>query len=210
MTPGTMQFDVLSIAIGEMPRRWIEYSCFDVVSLSLSELQLLSQSNPEAYQALRRWVRTGGQLWVSDVGAKFDELADLSKFLQLRPVVSELAADDVGEGITVVETDVDSAIVSWRPVRFQAQNQGGQVVTFQNVTNGRSIVAREPEVIARLQRDPNLVITNQQMESADAPRRRRGPGESSRWFLEQSVGLGAVHALRGANDIALFCAGAES
>ena len=131
----------------------------------------------------------------------------MSKLLQLRPVVSELAADDVGEGITVVETDEDSAIVSWRPVRFQAQNQSGQVVTFQNVTNGRSIVAREPEVIARLQRDPNFVITNQQMESADAPRRRRGPGESSRWFLEQPVGLGAVHALRGANDIALFAQG---
>ena len=77
MTPSTMQFDVLSIAIGDMPRRWIEYSCFDVVSLSLSELRLLSQSNPEAYQALRRWVRTGGQLWVSDMGAKFEELAEL-------------------------------------------------------------------------------------------------------------------------------------
>jgi hypothetical protein len=207
MTPSTMQFDVLSIAIGDMPERWIEYSCFDVVALSLSELRFLSQSKPQAYQALRRWLRTGGQLWVSDVGDKFDELAEVSKLLQLRPAVSELAADDVGEGITVVETDEDSPIVSWRPVRFETENQGDLIVTFQNLMNGRQIQVRDPQTIARLQRDPNFAVTSQESVTRDALRRRRGPGESSRWFLEQPMGLGVVHAVRGENDIALFAQG---
>jgi hypothetical protein len=210
MTPATMQFDVLSLSIGDMPRRWIEYSCFDVVSLHLSELRLLSQSNPEAFQALRRWVRAGGQLWISDVGAKFEELAEVSKLLQVRPVVAELAADDVGEGVTIVEVKQDEPVISWRPVRFQRENQSGQVVTFQNVANGRRVVARDAQVIARLQRDPNFVIMSQEMETGEQPRRRRGPDDSSRWFLKQPAGLGAVHALRGENDISLFAQGKKS
>jgi hypothetical protein len=207
MAPGSMQFEVLSIAIGEMPRRWIDYSCFDIVSLHLSELQFLSQSNPEAYQALRRWVRTGGQLWVSNVGEKFEELAGLSKLLQLRPVVSDLGEDDVGEGITIADVAEDSPVITWRPVHFQRENRGGTVMTFQNVRNARRVVARDPQIIARLQQDPNYVMINQQFESPDQPPRRRGPGDSSRWFLAQPSGMGVVHALRGANDIALFAQG---
>jgi hypothetical protein len=207
MAPASMQFDVLSISIADMPRRWIEYSCFDVVSLSLSEIRLLTQSNPEAYQALRRWVRTGGQLWVSDVGANFEQLADLSKLLQLRPVVSQLTEDDVGKGVTVEEAAEDSPVITWRPARFRPENQSGFVMTFQDVRNARKVVARDPQAIARLQRDPNFVMINQQFESPGQPRRRRGPGESSRWFLVQPAGLGMVHALRGANDIALFSQG---
>jgi hypothetical protein len=210
MTPSTMQFDVLSITIGDMPRRWIEYSCFDIVSLSLSEVQVLSQSNPDAFQALRRWVRSGGQLWVSNVGAKFEELATLSKLLQLRPTVAELPADDVGEGITVVDTAEELPVISWRPVRLQRENQGEVDVTFQNVMTGRSIEVRDPQTIARLQRDPSFVIIRQNAESNPAPRRRRGAAESSRWFVAQPLGIGAVHALRGENDIALFAQGRKT
>jgi hypothetical protein len=209
MTPSSMQFDVLSIAIADMPRRWIEYTCFDVVALRLSELQFLARSAPEACQALRRWVGSGGQLWISDVGEKFDELAQLSNLLQLRPSALEISPDDVGAGISVEDATEDSPARGWRPVRFRAESAEGQVVNFQNVMTGRTVVARDPQVITRLQRDPNYVATGQRFESAGERRRRRGPGESSRWFLEQPLGFGAVHVLRGPNDIALFARGQE-
>jgi hypothetical protein len=52
------------MGIHDLPTRWIDYSCLDIVQISYKELQLLIKQNPKAWQAIRQWVATGGNLIV--------------------------------------------------------------------------------------------------------------------------------------------------
>ena len=67
---GSDVFEAFSLAIAELPTRWIDYSAIDVVALSPSDLRQLANTRPEALTALRRWVRAGGQLWVHPLGER--------------------------------------------------------------------------------------------------------------------------------------------
>src|SRR5262245_8736475 len=103
MTTNSGEFQLLTIGTSELPRQWIEYTCFDVVTLELNVLRSLTQSDPEAFQALQRWVNSGGQLWVSNVGQNFEGLAELSKLLRLRTAIARLADEEIAKGLTVVD-----------------------------------------------------------------------------------------------------------
>ncbi|MFP6666879.1 MAG: hypothetical protein VB876_06175 [Pirellulales bacterium] len=50
------------IGIRELPVRWIDYSCLDIVQVPFREFQLLVKQNPKAWRAIRRWMATGGNL----------------------------------------------------------------------------------------------------------------------------------------------------
>ncbi|MEE2705447.1 MAG: hypothetical protein VX988_00240 [Planctomycetota bacterium] len=50
------------IGIRELPVRWIDYSCLDIVQVPSTEFQLLVKQNPQAWRAIRQWVATGGNL----------------------------------------------------------------------------------------------------------------------------------------------------
>jgi hypothetical protein len=63
---------------------------------------------------------------------------------------------------------------------------------------------RDPEVIARLEGDPNMVMTEQRFDPDAAIAERRFVADSSEWYVEQGLGLGKVRAFRGANEAAKF------
>src|SRR4051812_43103660 len=77
------EFEVLSLVLSDFPRRWIDYTCLDVVSLSNANLQELAKKNPAALESIERWVRTGGQLWVSYAGDNLENLPEISKQLKV-------------------------------------------------------------------------------------------------------------------------------
>jgi hypothetical protein len=64
------------------PANWLHYTSFDVVMLSLADLTTLVKTNPAAWDAMKRWVASGGNLWIHNVApmggwagiAKLDEL----------------------------------------------------------------------------------------------------------------------------------------
>ncbi len=203
VAPNSMEFEVLSLAAAEFPRRWIDYTCLDAITLSLDELVFLQELNPEAFQSLRRWVRAGGQLWVNDVGDEFQRLPELCKLLQL----DESVAPEVKAGADAKTADdaaTDAAWVGWRPVRFVNGNPEGQVVTFMDHTTGQTRTVRDADVIARLQYDSNFSMVSQRYESGDENPVPQTSGDSSRWFIEQPMGLGLVRAFRETNDVSLF------
>ncbi len=210
MAPNTFEFEALSLGIAEFPGRWIDYTCFDVIALSWGELKVLSQVNPAASEAIERWLRAGGQLWVDQIGDEFQEIGDLSEFLGLRSSIADaVRRGDQAEGAS--ESTEDSFDAGWQPVRFRRGIREGQVVTFLDITTGSSRVVRDPEVIAQLQVDPNFVVTDQQFESVEEDNEgRRWPRESSRWFVEQRLGLGRVRAFRESSDVALVLPGSQS
>ncbi|MCI0491948.1 MAG: hypothetical protein L0Z07_03310, partial [Planctomycetes bacterium] len=82
--PTTQAFQVLSLPIGEFPVRWIDYTSFDIVAIDFSELRQLASSSPDALTALRRWVRTGGHVWVGNIGEDWKRLAEVGDDFVLR------------------------------------------------------------------------------------------------------------------------------
>jgi hypothetical protein len=198
MTSATAEFDYLSLPLADFPRRWIDYTCLDLVALSLAELSQLSNSNPAALEALRHWVQAGGQLWVTDIGSELERLGELSTLLGLDDSLLRISG---GEASQEDEGSIDdSAKAGWRPRRFSRGNSQGQAVTFMNLNTGRSRVERDPERIARLRNDRNFAITEERYEPIEERRARRQPVDSSRWFVEQRFGLGTVRAFRDTTD----------
>lgn len=70
----------------ELPREWLAYSCFDLIVISLADLQLLVEKHPERAAALREWNATGPVLVVYGLGVEFENLAELERLLTLPPL----------------------------------------------------------------------------------------------------------------------------
>ncbi len=211
-TPNTQEFEVLSLPAKEFPQRWIDYTCFDVISLSRDELQSVAQSNPTALTAIRHWADAGGQVWISDAGASWEHLADVAKVLGVPSTimgVDEAAAENMegdADNDSKTEDAVDESVTAsaWRPVRFGRDGPLGRVVTFLDLNNGTTRVARDQATIDLLQNDPNFAVTNQSYETEPEGTGRRWPGDSSRWFVDQRLGLGTLRAFRGQQASILF------
>lgn len=218
-----LDFEALTLNLAEFPTRWIDYTSLDVVALSLSEAQQLAKQNPESFEAIGRWVRTGGQLWICEVGGKLEHLPEVSKLLQLPDELdsvdreigagnkadksdkaAEQASDDQSDdaGETEKAGGRRNAQPGWHSLKFQRGNPNGEVITFLDVRTSTSRTVRDPEVISQLQNDPNFVTTEQKFEPPAAGSERQRANDSSTWFVEQDMGLGAVRAFRGANEVA--------
>ncbi len=79
----TFDFD-----IAKLPEQWIDLSSFDAFTMKLGQLELLYVSDPEKYSQLLRWLRAGGNLWVTELGDEFAELAKLERMLSSANEVS--------------------------------------------------------------------------------------------------------------------------
>jgi hypothetical protein len=202
VSPNNMEFEVLSLNLKEFPKRWLSYTCLDAATVSLDELINLKQSSPDAFQALRFWIRAGGQLWVNEVGADFERLPELSKLLQLRASVSpnvELSDDSPLE-----RQDDGEPQAGWRPLKTVDGSPDGQVMTFMDQRDGTTRTVRNPRVIERLQNDPNFSVISQRFDTTSNDFRPLGRRLWGKWFVEQPLGLGMVRAFRETNDVTLF------
>ena len=207
-------FEVLSLTLAEFPRRWIDYTCLDVVSLSSVDLQQLATSSPTALEAIERWVRTGGHLWVSDVGGELEKLPQISKQLKVPESLIQLGANSGLKDSNENNNDKADAAAErpgdqpaedgWRPGRFRGGAPAGQAQGFSDARSGRTRWVNDPRVIAQLEQDPNFVRTNETPSPEDPNMERRRPPDSGPWYVEQRLGLGTLRAFRGANEAAVF------
>lgn len=77
----------------ELPNKWIDYTCFDVVFLSLEELRSLVKQHPDQWQALRSWTATGPALCIFGVDLDSPQLAELERCVALpAPAAGEVPA----------------------------------------------------------------------------------------------------------------------
>lgn len=77
------RWDILSPS--ELPDRWLDYSCLDIVCVSRGDLQQLVRQHPDRWQSIRDWVATGPTLVVTDVALEAAELGELDALLSLPP-----------------------------------------------------------------------------------------------------------------------------
>ncbi len=216
MATNAMELDALSLNLSAFPTRWIDYTAFDVVAISLDEARQLAKNQPATFEAIGRWARAGGQLWISDVGKELEHLPEVSKLLHvpetLIAVVAETTSSDNAtqspdsgdKADEQAKADSHLAQEGWRPLRFRRFRSDGQVNTFMDRRTGIRRPVRDPEVIARLEGDPNMVMTEQRFDPDAAIAERRFVADSSEWYVEQGLGLGKVRAFRGANEAAKF------
>jgi hypothetical protein len=67
----------------ELRARWLEMSQYDVVVISLADLQRLAKAHQDRFAALRDWLTTGPLLLVYGVGQDFERLEELERLLGL-------------------------------------------------------------------------------------------------------------------------------
>jgi hypothetical protein len=58
------QTQMLVFQPGDLPTEWLHFSAVDLVMMTTSDLSRLAVEQPQRCQALLRWVRTGGNLWL--------------------------------------------------------------------------------------------------------------------------------------------------
>ncbi|MCC9627347.1 hypothetical protein LOC68_02975 [Blastopirellula sp. JC732] len=70
---------------GEMPQQWLSLTSVDIIFISLADLQGMKKNQPPQFAALTEWVRSGGNLLVTELGtdgSSFDEdSVELAKLL---------------------------------------------------------------------------------------------------------------------------------
>ena len=213
-----MELEALSLKLLDFPIRWVDYTAIDVVAISLGEARQLAKNRPAAFEAILRWVRAGGQLWIGDIGKELEHLPELSKLFRLSETIAPDASVSTPNGNTAPPKDDDETTEDkasegadlqltqegWRPLRYRRFRSEGQVNTYLDTRTGMRRTVRDPEVIARLEGDPNLVTTEQRIDPTAVFAESRITTDSSKWFVEQGLGLGKVRAFREGNEVAKF------
>jgi hypothetical protein len=69
------------LPLSSLPEQWIDYTCFDLIIVSLDDLVELADRHPQAWVSLRRYITTGGNLLIYGVGKKFQRLGTLQALL---------------------------------------------------------------------------------------------------------------------------------
>lgn len=93
----------------ELPDQWLKLSTFDLVMLAADDLPTLADAK---LQALQRWVRTGGNLWLFECGEEWERARSIERTLG---VDRRRGAGNAGDGEDA-DLAADERIVSrgWR------------------------------------------------------------------------------------------------
>lgn len=67
----------------ELPESWLNYTCLDIVFISLADAQAMAKAHPKRWQALLDWTASGSTLVVSGVGADLKQLAQVEKLCKI-------------------------------------------------------------------------------------------------------------------------------
>ena len=102
----------LTVPYNRLPEQWLGYTGFDAVLLPFDKLSDLVQNHPAQWAAIRQSIAAGGNLWVYDVGDKWQRLAALEELLELdrQPATSGDAASGAPPSLTL-----RARVGDWRP-----------------------------------------------------------------------------------------------
>ena len=92
-----------------LPVRWIDYSCLSGIVVSLDDAKLTASNYPEQWQAIRKWVLTGGWLCIYGTDGAFGN-ADLEEVERLLEI-DHAAAGEAAEAGAVDTDAVDNDAV---------------------------------------------------------------------------------------------------
>jgi hypothetical protein len=113
----------------ELPQHWLEFSCFDMVFISASDLKAMAGEHRATWQALRQWLATGPTLCVYDMELSQEQLAGLEALLELNPAPDPGAAGAVRAGwraanVAHASTDTVASLNTMDYQQYQAYGVG--------------------------------------------------------------------------------------
>jgi len=159
----------------DLPEQWIDYTSLDVVGVSLDELEKLRRQRPKAFEALRRWVFAGGNLWVFGIETDWRGLDRLDNLLRFPATPNPAAAGRRGD---------------WTAPTRQSDSS----TLFGDPSEGYY----DADVAVAVGPEPLFAETETPETEAAGPQTPRGPGSgpsSSAPFRLRPLGLGLVVAL---------------
>lgn len=159
--------DVQQLDLSSLPDTWIDYSTLDVVTTSVSALERARVSAPEKLQAMLRWVRAGGNLWVTDVGQDFEDLDKLVKI--------------INPGTQNEEPNVAAEVAGLGNWKFLALNDSGR--TRLNDTVNLLMDQKSSEKKLSM----SQIVDSKFLETAS---------DSRHWFVARAFGLGTIVAIQ--------------
>lgn len=186
-----------TVAPADLPAHWIDYSSIDVVALTPEVLQLLEKTRPDAMTALRRWIRTGGQLWVHSVGEDWEHLDDLERTLE----IDSVQPPQLATAATIDPTDeADGRAIArgWRPLPIASEGEVPSAPGSEVPTSGISSV-RGTTPTASPAPDEGRIANDDPARLA-AVATATSMRDSIRWYLQRPVGFGRVRVYRGEWD----------
>lgn len=133
------------LPLTDLPRRWLDLTCFDMIFISAADLQTLVTQHPEAWQAIRDWLATGPTLCVYDMDLSVAELQKLESILKLAsesPVAPE-TSDHPGWRAPATEDGYFDTITA---LASRNQNYGNPYLAVQDTSESGEPLVAEPEV----------------------------------------------------------------
>ncbi len=164
----------------DLPTNWINYSGFDMIIVSLSQLQVLIDQSPQQWQAIRAWARNGGTLVVYGAGTNWQQLPKVESLLKLSAVKSN---DDTS-------AELDPSKRGWTLPRESMKN----LSLLDNALDA-SVVNSDGSTGSLPSQDVNDPAAKTQVEEA-GPKAEEPMAANRAPFAMQPFGLGMVVALR--------------
>ena len=182
----------------EFPDDWLLYSGLDIVRVPLDDLQALASDKPQTFAALRKWVLTGGTLWVEKSGPRFERLGELDDLLAM-DALPHFLPDSQDEELAS-EPNSDSA-------------NGGETANKSSPKTQEQQEQSEPDKPARPPPFPETPLWYwaelpwrngqqgydfgfQRNGSARIRQRQSNAPTSKDWFIQTNLGFGVVAAYR--------------
>ncbi len=172
----------------DLPTRWIDYTGFDLMIVSLDKLQTLSDKHPAQWSAIRDWLHNGGNLIVYGVGNNWEELDKLER----------LAGLDVAKQGDAAAEKIDPAARGWNlPLEVLRK------LPLQDPSAGDApVIYGAPQPVAQDAGEGNSGDLNAApaTPAPSTPRRPETvPGDKAR-FITRSAGLGVLAAIRSTDN----------
>jgi hypothetical protein len=170
---------------------WLALSSYDLIFLSLDELQQLADQQPARFANLRRWVLTGQTLCVWGVGERFAQLGKLEQLLGLSRTGKASSSPSENEVVEAQETAV--ADRSWgRPAGVVSQFRHPDLW----LSSQQRVLGVSGGSFAMV--PPTTIPSFSDLDDVDSELyRQRSPSED--WLRTHPLGLGLVVAMQPQN-----------
>lgn len=107
-----------------LPTHWIDYTQLDLITLNIADVVLLVENYPQQWNALRQWVGTGGNLWITGVDASWRQFPALESALHVAFDHGELPEDRGWQvPVGMLNQEVQQIMNRQRPVDNQVQSE---------------------------------------------------------------------------------------
>ncbi len=87
-------------SFSKLSTRWIDYSGFDVMVVSLEKWKVLHDQNTAEWKAINGWLHNGGTLFVYDTGKRWENISEVERLT-------------IGETSTTTDADEDLTKRGW-------------------------------------------------------------------------------------------------